>query len=127
MNEDFSVNERSDAVDTPDRRGQNRWIGGAILIAIGLIFLIQNLTGEFVFRNWWAIFIALPGIAALANAWRAYQARGRLTREARGSLFGGLFMLTLAAVFIFELNWGAIWPVFLIIWGVGLLFDSAAR
>lgn len=127
MLESHSDNDQSGDARTPAGRGQNRWVGGAILIVIGAVFLIQNLTGVFVLRNWWAIFIAFPGVAALANAWRVYQTRGRLTREARGSLFGGLFMLTLAAVFIFELNWGAILPVFLIIWGFGLLFNSVAR
>jgi uncharacterized membrane protein HdeD (DUF308 family) len=127
MLEDHSDNDQSGDTRAPAGRGQNWWVGGAILIAIGVIFLIQNLTGGFVFRNWWAIFIAFPGLAALANAWRVYRAGGRLTREARRSLFGGLFLLTIAAVFVFDLNWGAIWPVFLIIWGVGLLFDSMAR
>ena len=127
MSENFPVEEPPRSVDTSARRTPGWWVGGLILIILGVVFLAQNLTGTFVFHNWWALFILLPGLAALANAWRRYQTDGRLTREARSSLFGGVFLVILAAVFIFDLNWGAIWPVFLILFGISLLFNSASR
>ena len=99
-------------------------IGGVVLILIGGIFLFSNLTGGFPFNNWWALFILIPAVASLGNAYREYQAAGQLNSKARGSLIGGLIMTFVAAVFIFDWDWGAIWPVFLIIGGIGALLAA---
>jgi hypothetical protein len=56
--------------------------------------------------------------------WRIYQSNGRLTSAARGPLIGGLTTLTVALVFLLGLDWGKIWPVFLIIAGVGALLSA---
>ena len=49
---------------------------------------------------------------------------GRLSNEARGSLIGSLILFFITAVFIFGWSWGAIWPVFLIIGGIGALLSG---
>src|SRR5512146_1135342 len=91
-------------------RGSGAWVGGAILVILGLIFLLQNM-GYFVVNNWWALFILIPAIAAFGAAWRTYQdAGGRLTGAARGSLIGGLVLTMVAAVFLFNLNWTVVGP-----------------
>ncbi len=106
------------------RGGSGAWIGGAILIILGLVFLLQNM-GLFVLVNWWALFILLPGVAAFGNAWRAYHdAGGRLTGAARGSLIGGLVLTMVAAVFLFGLNWGVVGPLLIVLAGVGLLLNA---
>jgi hypothetical protein len=71
------------------RRHSGGWAGGAILIGLGLLLLLQNL-GGLQFENWWALFILIPAIGGLGAAWSNYQeAGGRLTRQVRSSLFGG--------------------------------------
>ncbi|HLF28942.1 MAG TPA: hypothetical protein VJG32_21660 [Anaerolineae bacterium] len=123
MSDDLPSNE-SGRLSESTRRGNPAWVGGVILIVLGLVFLVQNLTG-FELGNWWAIFILIPAIGSLATAWRIIQANGgRVTPAARGPLTGGLILITVAAVFLFNLDWGAIWPVFLIIIGVSALFAS---
>ncbi len=100
------------------------WIGGAIIIIIGLVFLLQNL-GLFVLVNWWALFILIPAVAAFGSAWRSYQdAGGRLTGGARGSLIGGLVFTMVAAVFLFGLNWGVVGPLLIVLAGIGLLLNA---
>mgnify|MGYP001316381740 CR=1 FL=1 len=47
------------------RRGG--WIGGAILIFIGTVFLLKNFGFPFP-ENWWAVFILIPAVAAFAGA-----------------------------------------------------------
>jgi hypothetical protein len=106
------------------RAGWGGWIGGAVLIFLGLIFLAQN-AGLFFFNNWWALFVLIPAFGSFANALRAYQESGqRLTRQVRGSLVAGTAFLFLTAMLLFSLNWSLLWPVFLILVGVGLLANA---
>lgn len=111
---------------TPPSRPKMEWLGGAVLILIGLIFLLQNVS-SFELRNWWALFILIPAIGSLGTAWRIYQTQGRLNAAARGSVIGGLVLLLVAAIFLFNLNWGRVWPVFLIVIGVGALLNAVFR
>ncbi|NLG97126.1 MAG: hypothetical protein GX491_07175 [Chloroflexi bacterium] len=99
------------------------WIGGAILILIGVIFLARNLTG-FSLENWWALFILIPAVGAFSRAYSIYQEHGRLTAEARGSMIGGFAMTMVAVIFLFNLNFGTLWPLFLILGGVTLLINA---
>lgn len=104
--------------------GRGAWIGGAILIILGLVFLLQNM-GLLVLVNWWALFILIPAVAAFGSAWRSYQAAGgRLTGGARGSLIGGLVLVLVAGVFLFGLNWGVVGPLLLVLAGIGLLLNA---
>jgi hypothetical protein len=107
------------------RRGRygSRWIGGAVLIALGIILLLSSL-GSFYLENWWALFILIPAIGAFGNAWRTYQAEGhRLTAPARGSLIGGSILLLITAIFLFNLNWALLGPIILIVIGLTLLLN----
>lgn len=100
------------------------WVGGAILIALGIFLLLQNLTG-FTLNNWWALFILIPAVGALAKAWESYQdAGGRLTAEARSSLFGGGILILVAAIFLFGLSWSLFGPLLMVLAGISLLADS---
>ncbi len=99
------------------------WIFGLLLIALGAIFLLNNFTG-FELNNWWALFILLPAMGALGNFWRSYRNAGHMNGEAAGSLIGALLMGTVAGMFLFGLNWGVMWPVFIIIIGLGALLSG---
>jgi len=87
--------------------------------------LLQNL-GASLLNNWWALFILIPALGAFANAWRAYQeAGGHLTASARSSLFGGLILTLVAAIFLFNLSWGLLGPILLILIGIGIFVNVA--
>src|SRR5512137_1892101 len=59
-------------------RSGGAWVMGAILIIIGIVFLLQNMN-VFILNNWWALFILIPAVGAFGAAWRSYQdAGGRL-------------------------------------------------
>jgi hypothetical protein len=99
-------------------------IAGAVLVVVGAVLLAQNF-GITTLDNWWALFILIPAVGALGNAWRSYQAAGgRLTTGARGSLIGGLVLLMVTAIFLFNLNWGLLGPIVIILAGVGLLLNT---
>jgi hypothetical protein len=99
------------------------WIPGLVLMGLGGIFLLNNFT-DFQLDNWWALFLLFPAFACLGNFFRATRADGRLSHAARGPLMGSLVLFFLSAIFLFELDWGMVWPVFLIIGGVGALLSG---
>jgi hypothetical protein len=96
------------------------WIGGAILILLGLLFLLQNAGVPFL-TNWWALFILIPAFVAFAAAWDTYRGSGRLTRRGAGLLAGGVLLTILMLVFLLGLDLGLAWPVLLIVGGLVLL------
>lgn len=108
---------------------QNRNIGAYILIGIGIVLLFSQLGIGFDF-NWWAIFIALPGAAMLRNAYQARQERGELNSNEliQGGI--GVFLILMAAGFLFDLNLGFLWnlwPLALIAVGVAMIFGNRER
>ncbi len=100
------------------------WVGGVILIALGVIFLLQNF-GFPVPSNWWAIFIMIPGIAALGGAWSIYEREGAWTSGAAGALVAGLIMVGMSLVFFFGFDFGKFWPVILILLGIAALSGTS--
>lgn len=121
MSEDFPSEE-------PRRRhgsrGSNTTLAfGAVLIVVGIVFLLQE-TGTFRLDNWWALFILIATIGSWTTAWRLFRDSGRITRGVRSAFFSGLFPLLVALIFLFNMDWGKVWPVFLILAGVGALFGA---
>jgi uncharacterized integral membrane protein len=143
MNDDSQNNSTSSQPNQPEplsrsearqqRREERRamrgstgaWVGGAVLILLGVVFLAQNMGYTILTGNWWALFILIPAVGALGNAWRLYQSAGnRLNGAARGSLFGGLILLIITAIFLFNLNWAILGPLVIILVGLGILLNA---
>ena len=98
-----------------------------ILIDLGVIFLARNF-GGFALDNWWALFILIPACGSFAAAWRIYQANGRKwTGSVAGPFTGGLILSAVAGIFLFNLDIGRLWPIFLILAGLGALAGTMAR
>ncbi len=121
MSEDTSSEpRRHHRSDTPP------WVLGGVLIAIGVYLLLSNITGWGT-GNWWALFILIPAIGSLANAWRLYQVSGQANEAVIGALVGGVILLFVFAMLFFGFNWGLLWPVLLILAGIGALIGVFAR
>lgn len=118
------MDDQTPQTEQPRARDDNfPWIPGIILILVGVVLLVNNTT-NFRLDNWWALFILIPALTAFARFWRRYQEDGRFNADARGSLIGGFVLLFIAAIFLFNLNFGALWPVFLILGGIALLINA---
>jgi UDP-N-acetylmuramyl pentapeptide phosphotransferase/UDP-N-acetylglucosamine-1-phosphate transferase len=79
-------------------------------------------------NNWWALFILIPAIGSLWTAWTIYQKNDRkFTAASTGPLIGGIALLMVTAIFLFNLDWGRVWPVFLIIAGAAVLLGVVRR
>jgi hypothetical protein len=123
---DWRVGRRAERMARREARWQRRagrpygWIGGAILILLGIVFLLQNLGIPFL-MNWWALFILIPAFWSYVAAWNLYRDNGRMTRGAAGSLTGGILLTVLSFVFLLNLAIGLFWPALLIVGGLALL------
>lgn len=112
----------SNAQSTP----QNYPILAAIaLIIIGSIFLLRNFDVIDIGHNWWALFMLIPIAYSLASAWRQRQeSGGKMPPAARSALIGSAVLTFVMCVFLFDLNWGMLWPVFLILGGLSIMFGT---
>ncbi|HLF27494.1 MAG TPA: hypothetical protein VJG32_14260 [Anaerolineae bacterium] len=145
MNDDFQTNSTSSQpagwlsgrltrrMERMQRRAERRaaryagggaWLIGVALIILGVIFMLQN-TGVVLIGNGWALFILLPALGSFATAYGAYRNHGgRLNAMARGALISGLVFTAIAAFFLLDLDWGNLWPLWLILAGIGALANA---
>jgi hypothetical protein len=120
---DYNTDRAQRRAERRAARAGGAWIGGVILIGLGLIFLLQN-TGALYLQNWWALFILLPALGSFGASYTEYRTSGRFNARARGSLVAGLVFTAIASVFLFNLNVSLLLPLILIVAGVGILFNS---
>ncbi len=122
------VESQAEPVEPGSRNEQHRlpWLGGAILILIGVIFLIGEFT-SFYLHNWWALFILIPAVNSFANAWSEYQKPKRFVKAVRNSLVGGVIFTALALILLLGLDFGRLWPIFLIIGGAAMLVTALSQ
>ena len=99
------------------------WFGGAFLILLGVIVLLQYMGIRFL-ANWWTLFILIPAFWAFVGAWNIYQDNGRITRGVASSLTIGILLTILALSFLLNLEFGLFWPVLLIVGGLVLLLTG---
>ena len=98
----------------PSNNG-SQWLGGLLLVA-GIYFFWVSLGW---LSNWWAIFILFPALTFLGVA-RLTAKDGRypfITRLTQGL---GFIILTVALMFLFNMDWSAWWPLMVIMPGVGI-------
>jgi len=103
------------------RRGG--WMPGLLLILIGAFFLLRNFTG-YQIENWWALFILIPALGNFTSAYERFQTAGTFDRHVRNELFWGVFFTLLSASFLIAVDFGLIWPAFLILGGLGMLLGA---
>ena len=108
----------------PVQGNKPAWIGGVVLVAAGVFLLLGNLT-RFSLDNWWAVFLLIPAAGSLWTAYTIWRRNEwRFNAASRGPLIGGLVLVFLAVIFLFDLPWDRVWPGFLIIVGGGLLLTG---
>ncbi|HJP98617.1 MAG TPA: hypothetical protein VJ862_08660 [Rhodanobacteraceae bacterium] len=100
------------------------------IIAIGVLFLLNNLGYNLAFLdqgNWWAVLILLAALAPLTRAWEIHRARGRADAEVVHSILCGAAVALVGVMFLLELDWGTWWPLFVILGGLFALAPHRAR
>ncbi len=99
------------------------WMPGIVLILIGAVFLLRNFY-HFELHNWWALFILFPALSNFLGAYQQYQQTREVSRRVRGRLFAGLVFTLLSVSFLLGLDFGLLWPAFLILGGLGILLGA---
>jgi cation transport ATPase len=98
------------------------WTFGAILILIGVVFLLEN-TGALYFANAWALLLLFAIVGSFGAAWSMLQRGGQLNPPARSALVGGIVLTVIMVALLLSTNWGLILSVALILAGVAMLFN----
>ncbi len=112
---------------TPHSQWNYSIVAAVALIVSGGIFLLRNFEVIDIGHHWWAWFMLIPIAYILSSAWRRRQENGgTLPPEARSSLAGGAVLVLVMCIFLFDLNWGMIWPAFLILGGLSVLLGARA-
>jgi hypothetical protein len=113
-----------------DRHLRWRIFPAVAIIAIGVLFLLNNLGYNLAFLdrgNWWAVIILLAAFAPLTRAWETYRERGRADAEVAHSLLCGIAVALVGVMFLLELDWGTWWPLFVILGGLFALAPHRSR
>lgn len=100
------------------------------IIVIGALFLANNLGYNLAWLdhgNWWAVIILLAAFAPLTRAWEVYQSRGRFDAEVAYCLLSAGAVVLVACMFLFSLDWGVWWPLFVILGGLYTLVPHRRR
>lgn len=110
----------------PGQRGErNATATAAALIIVGGVFLLRNLGILPIYGNWWALLLLVP---LLFLGSRILDLRGRnggsLPPAARGPVTGFLSVALVMVIFLFDLDWGRVWPLFIVIVGVSFLIGA---
>jgi len=102
------------------------------LIGFGALLLLANLnivsfdTFNF-FENWWALFLLIPIVSMGSGILYDVTKHGRLTGYGRGRLFGLMTMMLIFSIFFFGWHWGKIWPLFMILGGISMMWKKGYR
>ncbi|MFN8510528.1 MAG: hypothetical protein U0Z75_08260 [Deinococcaceae bacterium] len=100
------------------------WLTGIALIALGLIFLFQNHGLSLpLFDHWWALFILIPAFGAWMRAYQMVRLSGYWTSGAVRAAFGGCAPALVAVIFLFDLSWSKVWPLFIVLAGIDILLS----
>lgn len=99
--------------------GQTQWFFPALLITMGIIFLLDNLNiieSRYIFRNLWPLAVLAFGLLRLF-----FGTGGERVFGAVASMFGGLWLAE--RVFDVDINViGTLWPLILIGLGISMLY-----
>jgi hypothetical protein len=101
----------------------------AALIIVGGVFLLRNLDLLPIYHsNWWGLLLLVPLIFLGARILELRSKNGgALPASARGPVTGFLCVAMVMVIFLFDLDWGEVWPLFIILIGVSFLIGTTNR
>ncbi len=109
------------------RQSSPMWMGLIFIIGGGVVMLNQFDILPFEL-NWWALFILLPAAGFLNGAYQRFVSNDKqLSPDILFPGFMGIFLAFLSVSLLlgsaWNINWGNLWPIMLILVGVGMMFN----
>lgn len=95
-------------------------VPGITLIVLGALFFLQSYS-SFQLNNWWALIFLVPTVGAWNGAYTTYKRAGVVNHQVWASFVAGLVPATLAIIFLNDLDWGKVWPIFIILFGLAAI------
>ena len=97
---------------------------GIAVTLVGVVLLLST-SGTLKLGHWWALLILIPAVGSFVEAFLRFQRAGnRFTRQAAAGLSGGLFLAAVAVMFLFGLDWGRYWGIFIVLAGLSTIFSA---
>ncbi len=120
-----------------------RFIGALAVIGTGVVFFLDA-AGSEIMRgnsNWWVVYLLTTGISFCIGALIAFQKTGSFNRVVSRMAGIAAVLFILSVIFIFDptwsftqgltlfdnINWNLLWPIAVIVVGVGMLVGSLRR
>lgn len=104
-------------MESPMKKQREAWT----VIAVGVILLLVFGLG-LEFDHWWALFILVPGLYQALQAYQEYQRTG-FSPVVGAKVASSLPLLLVGSIFVLDLDWGRVWPLFIIMGGVIALLN----
>ncbi len=104
---------------------KNSFVSGVVIILIGIVFLLMNFDVIDFGHRWWTLFFLIPIGQLGSDVWKRWERNGKkYSPDMSGSLIGLLSVSTVMIIFVFNFNWGVMWPLFIIIGGISVLLTA---
>jgi len=110
--------------EKPKKRHKSSFFWPFILIVVGVILLVQNVSPVPVHLNWWAAFIYFPVLGSIMAGINAFEKSGKFDAAVRSSLSGVIVVGTVATMLLLGVDWRNWWPLMLIAPGLSMLINS---
>ncbi|HEY4368149.1 MAG TPA: DUF5668 domain-containing protein [Steroidobacteraceae bacterium] len=105
---------------TPYRRRRSPLIAGLILIAIGVVLLCMNLG----YRIPLAMWQFYPGVLIALGLLGIVAPSRHLSRSGGIWLLAAGMYCAIGEFSLFDLGWGSAWPIFIIAYGIEVVFGA---
>jgi hypothetical protein len=106
--------------------GGSSWMAGLGLVIVGGLFLLQNAGLLVPGQQVWGLLCYLAAIGATVTAFSRYRAAGsQLSPVVTSAISGALLLAFVGTMLAFDLSWGVLRPMFLVIPGAMAIIGSA--
>jgi hypothetical protein len=125
------MEETHDTNEDSRKHSSNLWTG--LIFIFGGIAVLLNQLGLLPFElNWWALFIMMPAAGFFSGAYNRFRSHNNLfSMDVAFPALMGLFLTALSFSLLvgaaWNFNWSLLWPIIIILIGLGMIFGRSRK